>query len=177
MLAPILGKPVLEWVISGVMKTNLPYVIAIPDSISDEGLVSWLDARYGSEKNKPVVYYGAKEDLIERFQTVNENMEFDPIVRICGDSPFFDPGDVFTALNIFEERGYYTMVNHVQVFSKAELKYQADNDPFIDSRQHAGTRGMAHTVDYPEDIAKYEKEWSQGSPTMDGRKKKWGVKV
>jgi len=170
-LCPLLGKPVIQWVIEAVKKTNIPFIVAIPENKTDQGIRSWLELY---DKNIKCVL-GHKEDLILRYKVAVAEGDFDPIIRITGDNPFVAPEDIKIALELFEKRGYYTFVNHVQVFSREELTYQDYNDPMIDSRQHAGCRGMAHLVDYPEDIKRYTKEWVEGSPTMNGKKRLWGI--
>jgi spore coat polysaccharide biosynthesis protein SpsF (cytidylyltransferase family) len=151
MLCPLRGKPVLQWTIDAVKKSGLPFVIAIPQNKTDKGLAEWIKLHDPSIK----VFTGHKEDLILRFQQVNEITKYDVIVRICGDNPNMDPEDIQLALELYKKRGHYSRVNHVEVFSNEELNYCADNDPFIERRQHC-VNMLGNTVDYPEDIERLE---------------------
>jgi len=97
-------------------------------------------------------------------------MKFDPIIRICGDSPFVSTEDIALALDVYNKRKYLTMVNHVQVFGQDELTYADLNDPFIGSREHV-VRSLLHTVDYPEDIDRFYQEIKDKGPTLTRRLK------
>lgn len=153
MLCPLGGKPVLQWTIEAVKKTGIPFVIAIPDQTTDRGLGEWI------KLYDPTIrcYFGNEGDLIMRFRQVNRTENYNPIIRICGDSPFMNPEDVTIAVELFQKRQRYTRVNLVEVFSSEELDYCADNDPFIARREHC-VNMLNQTVDYPEDIQRLENE-------------------
>lgn len=175
-LHPLLGKPILEWMLEACYKSGLPTVLAIPDTKSDAGISSYIKELVNRRTEfKIKTFRGPLEDVLYRFVKANELAKFDPIVRLCADSPLTCAEDINLALNIFKQRGYFTMLNHVQVFSKEELIWAESQDPRIDSRQHV-VRVLHHTVDYPEDIDKITNQWENGSPTMNGRKALWGLK-
>lgn len=158
MLCPLLGKPVLQHTIDACLRTKFPIVIAIPQNKTDVGLTAWLYEHYTDKQIQ--VGYGNKEDLVLRFKQVNKAFKFDPIIRICGDTPFIDPDDIYHAMNRFEGKNKYQRVNNIEVFSREELEYVSNNDPFISRREHCVLM-LNQTVDYPEDIDRLENEYSK----------------
>ena len=172
-LCPILGKPVIQWCIQACEKTKLPFIIAMPDTKPNQGLAEWI-RQYCIANNKTItVYEGSEEDLISRFLGAAKAMAFDPIIRVCGDSPFVDPKVILKTLELYKDRGFKLQINYVQCFGMDELEYADKNDPFIASREHV-VMSMDHTVDFPEDIERLEKDWNLNiSPTMQGRKRLW----
>jgi spore coat polysaccharide biosynthesis protein SpsF (cytidylyltransferase family) len=165
---PLLGKTVIERIIDTCIETDLPVCVAIPQNKTDQGLKYFIEQNY---ENIPVIV-GHKDDLMLRFIQANKEMKFNPIVRICADSPFVSVRDIRLALQIYKKRMYYTRLNNVEVFGMNELLWYEKNVPLITQREHClGVVGLS-TVDYPEDIDRLEKEWNCGSPTMD-QKRRW----
>lgn len=153
MLCPLGSKPVIQWTIEAVKKSGFPFVIAIPDKTTDKGLAEWI--RLYDPKIE--IFLGHPEDLILRFKQVLKFVDFDPIIRICGDNPFFNPTDILIANTLFKQRKRYTRINNVEIFSKKELDYVDKNDPFIVRREDC-VNMLNQTVDYPEDIKRLENE-------------------
>jgi len=175
-LAKVKGKPVIDWVIEACLKTNYDICIAIPDTIPNDALEVYLDLKWmGINRHRLMtVYRGFEEDVLARFMGANLLMNFDPIIRVCSDAIFLAPEDIELALNIFESRKYFTKINHVDVFSQAELEYADKHDPHIKSREDVlGTFGM-DTVDYPEDIKRFN--FDNDDPTIQGRLRLWNKK-
>jgi len=167
-LCPLLGKPIIDWVIEACQKTKFPLAIAIPDELSNRGLTAYIDAKY----NKKIrVLSGHPQDLIARFQTVNRTLGFDPIIRICSDNPFLAPDDIDLAVELYNKREYYTRINHVEVFSIDELHWAERFDPHVKRREDC-VNICSFSVDYPTDIETFENAWeSNTSPTLKGLKK------
>lgn len=155
-MAMLKGKPVLKWVIDACAKTGLPITICIPTTKTNSGIV-WFLQNIGGLNKTFEIHMGHEEDLALRLRQCNY-MKYDPLVRICGDNPFMNPEDINIALELFKKRGKYTRVNQVEVFSRSELEYVCQNDPFITRREHC-VNMLAQTVDYPEDIDRLEKEY------------------
>jgi len=174
-LCPLLGKPVIQWCIEACEKTGLQFIIAMPDNKTNQGLASWIK-QYCLANNKVItVYEGSEEDLISRFLGAAQAMKFDPIIRVCGDSPFVDPKDILKTLELYKERGFKQQINYVQCFGMDELEYADKHDPFIASREHV-VMSMDHTIDFPEDIKRLTDEWNENiSPTMRLRKYLWSL--
>lgn len=174
-LCPLLGKPIIQWCIEAIEKTKLPYIIAIPNTMPNRGLVSWLELFYKDREHKATVYEGLEEDLTTRFRDAAIPMNFDPIIRVCGDSPFVDPQDILDVLELYNKRGFKQQINYVQCFGLDELEYAFKNNPFIASREHV-VQYMDHTVDFPADIKRLTDDWNNNeSPTMKGRKRLWKI--
>ena len=114
-LCMLLGKPVLQWCIEACESTKLPLVIAIPENKTSQGIVAWLLAFCESRDPlipKITVYEGPEEDLTARFMGAAKSMNFDPIIRMCGDSPFVNPQDITDVLELYKKRGFYQRINH-----------------------------------------------------------------
>ncbi len=171
----LLGKPVLQWCIEACEKTKLPLVIAIPENKTSQGIVAWLNEFCENRDLKITVYEGPEEDLTARFMGAAKNMNFDPIIRICGDSPFVDPQDITNVLELYKKRGFCQRINHAQCFGMDELEYADKNNIFMASREHVCLY-MDQTVDYPEDIKRLTNDWlGAGSPTMKAKKRLWNI--
>ena len=172
-LCNLLGKTVLQWCIEACEKSKIPFIIAIPSTTTNEALESWL-TNYGLLHHKNFkIFRGHEEDLTIRFSDCAEYYKIDPIIRLCGDSPFVDPQDITNVLKIYKERGFYQRINHVECFGRDELEYARINNPFMRSREHVCVY-MAQTVDFPEDIKRLTEDWEEnGSPTMLAKKKFW----
>ena len=151
------GNTIIEWVVDNCIKTGIPICVAIPDTKPNQPLANFLDTTYAHRPQLITVYKGREQDVLDRYIGANLHMKFDPIIRICGDSPFVSTEDIALALQLYNQRKYLTMVNHVQVFGQDELTYADLNDPFIGSREHV-MRSLLHTVDYPEDIDRFYDE-------------------
>jgi len=153
MLCPLVGKPVIQWTIEAVKKSKFPFVIAIPDQTTDRGLGEWI--KLYDPKIK--VIHGSEGDLVMRFLQVLKFVDYDPIIRICGDNPLMNPVDILIANTLFKQRKRYIRLNNVEIFSKKELEYVDKNDPFIVRREDC-VNMLNQTVDYPEDIVRLERE-------------------
>ena len=154
MLCPLFGKPVIQWTVEACLKSGLPFVVAIPDKRTDWGLAEWFKLYDPTIE----VFSGHPEDLVSRFKHVNNVMGFDPIIRVCGDSPMMRVSDIHDAMYQFNKYKRYQRVNLVEIFSQKELDYAADNDPFMARREDC-VNILNQTVDYPEDIDRIEGEW------------------
>jgi len=174
-LATLKGKTVIDWILEACDKSGFPICVAIPENKTNDALENYLSLRFKTTKFKsqPTLYRGSEKDVTARFIGANNSMKFDPIVRICSDCPFLAPEDIKLALEIFKERQYFTWLNHVQVFSAAELQYANQNDWSMDSRQHVLGRFGHDTVEFAEDIDRFNFK-SDEDPTLIGRLKLWG---
>jgi len=174
-LATLKGKPVIDWILEACNSTGLPICVAIPRNKTNDALEEYLKLRFEKTKfnaGQPALFRGFEEDVLLRFIGANNQMKFDPIVRICSDAPYVAPEDIAMALEIFKERKYFTWLNHVQVFSQEEMMYAESHDVRIASRQHVLGRFGHCTVEYPEDIERFE-TLSDEDPTLIGRMKLW----
>lgn len=170
-MSPLLDKTVISWCIDACKKTKLPFVVAIPMTQTNNGLAAYLELAHPGIK----IFRGHEEDLTLRYFDAAKEVGFDPIIRLCGDSPFVDPQDIVNVLELYKERGFLQRINYVQCFGFDELEYAKDNNVHMDSREHVAIY-MDHTVEYPEDIKRLTDDWTYGeSPTMIARKKFWNI--
>lgn len=163
MLCPLYGKPVIQWTVEACLKSGLPFVVAIPDKKTDWGLAEW----FRLYDPTIAVLCGGPEDLVQRFKQVNEVTQFDPIIRVCGDSPFIKNSDFKDVLYQYNKYKCYQRVNLLEIFSVDELEYVNKNDPFIARREDC-VRMLNQTIDYPEDIDRLETEWLLNNQSMGG---------
>jgi len=174
-LATLMGKPVIDWILEACDKSGYQICVAIPATKTNDALEEYLKLRFHNTKFKagqPTIFRGSEEDVLARFIGANKQMDFDPIIRICSDCPYLAPEDIAMGLEIFKERKYFTWLNHVQVFSAEELIYADQHDWNIKSRQHVLGRFGHDTVEYPEDIDRFNFK-SDEDPTLIGRMRLW----
>ena len=168
-LCPLLGKPILQWCIEAIEKTNIPYVIAIPDTMPNQGLSMWIREYCINTEKDIVMYLGSEEDLVARFIGAADIMKFDPIIRMCADNPFIKPEEFEDIMYMWNKYHCYQRVNHLEVFSRKELEYVEKNDSFIARREHCVLM-LTQTVDYPEDIKRLEEEYNKTHQTISASK-------
>jgi len=104
MLAPLGGKPIIEWVVERVLRSRFAadVVVATTDLANDDDLVTAM-ASY------PVrVHRGPSEDVLARFAGAAATSGAPHVVRICADNPFVDSEciDVLVAEHIRRGTGY-----------------------------------------------------------------------
>jgi len=173
--ALIKGKTVLDWILEAIDVSKLPFCVAIPKNKTNDVLEAYLKLNFENRKFKagqPSLFRGEEQDVTDRFFIANNSLQFDPIVRICSDCPYLAPEDIKLALEIFKKRKYFTWFNHVQVFSQEELKYAHNHDWNIESREHVLGRFGHDTVEFPEDIDRFNFK-SEEDPTIQGRMRLW----
>ena len=110
-LATLRGKPVIDWILEACDKSRYPICVAIPENKTNDALENYLNLRFKDTKFKtgpPTLFRGKEEDVTTRFIGANNSMKFDPIIRICSDCPYLAPEDIKLAMEIFEDRKYFT---------------------------------------------------------------------
>lgn len=104
MLAPLGGKPLLEWVLCRVARASLlaGVVLATSDDEKDDALAS-LAIRLGI-----AVFRGSESDVLGRIVGAARTFGADNVVRVCADNPWVDPGEVdrLVAYFVAEECDY-----------------------------------------------------------------------
>lgn len=87
-LEPIEGFPLLGWCVERLRlaKTVDQVVVATSDHVADD-VVEALGQDLGFG-----VFRGSEDDVLARFSGAVQHFGFDHAVRVCGDSPFVDPG-------------------------------------------------------------------------------------
>lgn len=159
-LAPLLGKPVIEHVVDRALDaargTDIRVAVAIPDGAEDVPLDSFLRERYDNVAS----YIGLEHNVLHRFyQTACAMSRPDYIVRLTGDCPLVDPRLIRECLDEAATRRepYYGQTNSpdgtdVEAFSFAALHDAYTNAPG-DQAEHVTTwirrnrKGVSHDSD------------------------------
>lgn len=89
-LAPLLGQPLILWVLDRLARLPLPHtlVVAMPDTGSPAYEAQRLIQRHGYECQ--LVSAVNPDDVLGRFAHVADVTEATEIIRVCGDSPLVD---------------------------------------------------------------------------------------
>jgi len=110
-LANLKGMPVLGHVLTRAKRLCLPLVVAIPLNESNDALAEWL------ETNNYQVFRGKEHDVLDRFLQCARKHKFDIIIKINGETPFFDPFYVIENVNEFLVTKQFTYGMGSWVFS------------------------------------------------------------
>ncbi len=108
-LKPILGKPVLSYILErlATVDPNFDIIIATSNEQSDDPIESYcID-------NKVSIYRGSKFNVAHRFLSCAENSNLDFAIRINGDNIFTDP-IIIRNLTAFAKSGRYNFLSNVQ---------------------------------------------------------------
>lgn len=108
MLAPLGGRPIIEWVVERVLRSKFAadVVVATTDLANDDDLVAAV-MKY------PVrVHRGPSEDVLTRFAGAAASSSARNIVRICADNPFVDPACIDVLIADHVRRGVGYTFNH-----------------------------------------------------------------
>jgi len=144
---PINGVPLILHVLDKLKTVGFPIVVAIPDKSSNAGL-AWI-----LEENGCDVYKGEEEDVLMRFLKCARKWEFDPIIRVCGDSALIDRGEIIHTYDKYKMSGHNWLAIGlgVQIFSQKALEWADIHCCRIEERQHVWTP-LEGSINYPEDI-------------------------
>jgi len=104
MLAPLGGRPVIEWVVERVLRSRFAadVVVATTDLANDDDLVA------ATSKYPVRVHRGSSDDVLARFAGAAKSSDARHVVRVCADNPFVDPAciDVLVAEHLRHGTGY-----------------------------------------------------------------------
>ena len=106
-LAPFLGRPMIDHVVASVSAAISPDAIVVLTSTdkTDDPL-----AAYG-ERQGWKVFRGPLDNVFERFRLCAERLPCDWILRVCADSPLLDPELARSALRIAAEGNWDVVTN------------------------------------------------------------------
>ena len=109
MMLSLHGKPIIEWVVKRVQKSNLidELVVAIPNSEKDDILEMYLN------KLGVNVYRGSEEDVLERFYLAAKKYNANHIVRICADNPLIDAKSIDDLIEFYKKESPDYAYNHI----------------------------------------------------------------
>ena len=96
-LADICGKPMLQWQIERLKKSNLinDIVVATTNSKKDEPIIEFC------LKNNLKFFRGSESDVLKRVSNLIKEFKVDIHIECCGDSPLIDPQIVDQFLEIY----------------------------------------------------------------------------
>lgn len=109
MLAPLAGRPLLQWVLQRVQQANEldAVVLATSDLPRDQPLVD-LARRLGV-----ATFTGSETDVLGRFNAAASAHGADVVVRVCADNPFICPGEIDRLLRFFDTSRADYACNHL----------------------------------------------------------------
>ncbi len=156
MMADLAGRPLLWHILQRArrIRADLPVVLATTDHERDEVL-----ADQATQLGIPVVR-GSEDDVLDRFLQVLTKYPANWVVRICGDSPLFDPGFLDRCLTIAQREdadvvkfrgGGPSLFQGGEVVSARALHYSrrhAADDPL--ATEHVTAWAMQHAATRPD---------------------------
>ena len=139
MMSDLAGQPLIWHILQRALRVRpgLPVVLATTNQERDDVL-----AEVASNCGVQVVR-GSEDDVLGRFLLVLEEYPAEWVVRICGDSPLFDPGFLDHCLSVARQENAdvvkfaddsASLLQGGEVVSARALRY---------SRQHAGEDPLA----------------------------------
>ncbi len=139
MMADLAGQPLIWHILQRALRVRpgLPVVLATTELARDDVL-----AEVAGKCGVPVVR-GSEDDVLGRFLLVLADYPAEWVIRICGDSPLFDPGFLDHCLSVAQREkadvvkfagNSASLFQGGEVVSARALRY---------SRQHAGADPLA----------------------------------
>lgn len=97
-LQPLLGKPLLGWLIERMQAVPEAdrVIVATSDAADDRAVADY------ARRCSAAVHRGPLDDVLRRFREAAEEFALDVAVRVSGDSPLLDPALVSEALSLCE---------------------------------------------------------------------------
>ena len=137
----ICGKPMLHHIVDRTKKiANVDdIVVATTTNKSDDKVAKW------AKTNNIKVFRGPEDDVLKRYFDAAQKYKADIIVRICADSPLFDPGLTKEMIGeIIKSDGDFVVLKDnqpsvscgVNVFSFKALKKAYEKAPTKYQREH-----------------------------------------
>ena len=154
MMLSLHGKPIIEWVIKRVQKSQLldDIVVAIPVSEDND-----LFAKYIEELDVKV-YRGSEGNVLERFYKTVENKDCSTVVRICADNPLIDGQEIDNLIDFYKDNKCDYAYNHIPKNNKYPDGFGAEIISFdtlkhlyeIVDTQHHKEHCLSYITDNPE---------------------------
>jgi spore coat polysaccharide biosynthesis protein SpsF len=109
MMLSLHGKPLIEWVIRRVQKSQLldHLIVAIPINKDNDIL-----AKYIEELNVEI-YRGSETNVLSRFYESVKEKNATQIVRICADNPLIDGLEIDNLINFYKNNECDYAYNHI----------------------------------------------------------------
>jgi spore coat polysaccharide biosynthesis protein SpsF len=110
MLLSLHGKPIIEWVVKRVQKSNLldEVIVAIPNTEKDGVLKKYLVDNLNVK-----VFQGSENNVLNRFYEAVKNEKPTHIVRICADNPLICSDEIDNLIEFYNKNSCDYAYNHI----------------------------------------------------------------
>ena len=111
MLLVLKEKPIIEWVIRRVLKSELldKVILAIPDNKVNDVL-----EMYVKNLNLDIeIFRGNENDVVKRFYDAVKKYKPLNVVRICADNPLISPKEIDNLIKFFQNKDIDYAYNHI----------------------------------------------------------------
>lgn len=109
MLMPLAGRPLLAWILEGARASRLAQQVVLCTSLKAENQpLAELARGMGV-----AVFRGSEDDVLGRFIAAGRLHEAVWVVRVCGDNPFVNGGQIDRLITFFAQGGWDYACNHV----------------------------------------------------------------
>ncbi len=111
MLLSLHGKPIIEWVVTRVQKSQLldDVIVAIPNTEDNNALAKYL------EELNIKIYRGSEGDVLNRFYGAAQECNATHIIRICADNPLIDGTEIDNLIKFYEKEKPDYAYNHIPI--------------------------------------------------------------
>jgi spore coat polysaccharide biosynthesis protein SpsF len=109
MMLSLHGKPLIEWVIKRVQKSQLldDLIVAIPISKDNDILAKYIEGL------NVEIYRGSENNVLNRFYESVKEKNATQIVRICADNPLIDGLEIDNLINFYKNNECDYAYNHI----------------------------------------------------------------
>lgn len=109
MMLSLHGKPIIEWVVKRVQKSQLldDIVVAIPISEDNDVLAKYI------QELGVKVFRGSENNVLNRFYESVKDMQATHIVRVCADNPLIDGEEIDNLIHFYRNNSCDYAYNHI----------------------------------------------------------------
>jgi spore coat polysaccharide biosynthesis protein SpsF len=162
-VAPIVGNPLLYYVIKRVALSELKKIVVTTTKMQVDAIIEFI-----SQKNNVDCIRGNESDVLARYVQAAELYSAKAVVRITADCPLVDPEIINKVLKLYEKNpasdyifieGYPIGLGAVELISSSALKtsYNETEVKHIYYREHV----MTYIIDNPDKFSIYIKKTSR----------------
>lgn len=109
MMLSLHGKPIIEWVVKRVGKSQLldDIVVAIPVTKENDILARYI------QKLGIKVFRGSENNVLHRFYEAAKREDATHIVRVCADNPLIDGAEIDNLIRFYKDNSCDYAYNHI----------------------------------------------------------------
>lgn len=109
MMLPLHGRPIIEWVLHRVKKSNKvnEVILAIPDSKENDPLETIGNKFFVN------VVRGSEHDVLSRFKKAISSTQAKLVVRVCADNPLVDHMEINNLIDAYMNTNSDYVFNHI----------------------------------------------------------------